>query len=369
MKSFTYKLYYILILFSPRFALVGFPGISNSEFRLDSLLQLSTVIFIRYKLHLVLIITLLFSSIIHIINGNSVIREFGSFCFILSCYGSYIFGYKISKEDLLFLSKFLLIINILLHSIGSYFENLYPEIFLLKYGIFHMPFMYTFSLLCWLCYIISNIQRTSSLFLYISFACFGLVIGENRNSFLILIIMLCNLFFFNSKNIFYLLLTIFFLLLSIYIIDLFGNGRSLDIFKIINYNIIDNLLKDDSFSMRVNNLIRFIDYYNWLDIEKKITYILFGGGALSFLEYSIQFNKPGHFDVLYLRILSEYGIFGFFFFLFILFKISKLNINLFIIILVSSFTSEAIFAMKTSFIFFSLYGFFNKNSIEVNNDK
>lgn len=41
-----------------------------------------------------------------------------------------------------------------------------------------------------------------------------------------------------------------------------------------------------------------------MDLEK----FFFGGGALSFLEYSIQYGRPGHLDSFFAKILSDHGV-------------------------------------------------------------
>ncbi|WP_154715152.1 hypothetical protein [Neptuniibacter caesariensis] len=62
----------------------------------------------------------------------------------------------------------------------------------------------------------------------------------------------------------------------------------------------ETLSADPSLGVRFSNFVRYLE---WVDLEK----FFFGGGALSFLEYSIQYGRPGHLDSFYAKILSDHG--------------------------------------------------------------
>jgi len=64
---------------------------------------------------------------------------------------------------------------------------------------------------------------------------------------------------------------------------------------------VETLSTDPSLGVRLENFVRYLE---WVDLEK----FFFGGGALSFLEYSIQYERPGHLDSFFVKILSDHGV-------------------------------------------------------------
>ena len=64
---------------------------------------------------------------------------------------------------------------------------------------------------------------------------------------------------------------------------------------------LEALSADPSLGVRFANFVRYLE---WVDLEK----FFFGGGALSFLEYSIQYGRPGHLDSFFAKILSDHGV-------------------------------------------------------------
>lgn len=60
---------------------------------------------------------------------------------------------------------------------------------------------------------------------------------------------------------------------------------------------------DPSWQVRLANIEKYVD---WVDPKR----IFVGGGALAFYEFSVQYSVAGPADNLYVRLLSEIGIFG-----------------------------------------------------------
>ena len=85
---------------------------------------------------------------------------------------------------------------------------------------------------------------------------------------------------------------------------------------------LQTLISDPSLNVRLQNYFRYLE---WLDVSK----LLFGGGPLSYMSFSIQYEKPGPLDVLYLRLLSDFGIVASLFFLFYLASSFIRNIKIF----------------------------------------
>jgi hypothetical protein len=140
-----------------------------------------------------------------------------------------------------------------------------------------------------------------------------------------------------------------------------GDVKSLRIFT-MNWS---DFLQDPSLKMRLVNIENYLD---WVTIKS----FLFGGGVLSFLEYSIAYGEPGPLDLLYLRILSDFGIINILLLLLFIsyslwvkrywvFSNKKVFISLMVFILLYSFFNEGVLAIKTGHItFFTLGLFFYK---------
>ena len=113
------------------------------------------------------------------------------------------------------------------------------------------------------------------------------------------------------------------------------------------------ILLDPAINVRVENIFRYFEFVETLD--NSMLYMIIGGGPYSFLDYSIQYQKPGHFDNLYFRILSEYGVISLVFIMTLILvcvRRSKLTVWYAIALLTGALVSEAILALKVGHLFF-----------------
>ena len=123
------------------------------------------------------------------------------------------------------------------------------------------------------------------------------------------------------------------------------------------------MLADPAFNVRVSNIFNYIDYVSVID--NSWVYVITGGGPYNFLDYSVQYGKPGHFDNLYFRIVSEFGLIG----IFALATVILYNIRrdskwygLLIAILIGGIVSEALVTLKVAHLFFLILLFTRKNN-------
>jgi len=67
------------------------------------------------------------------------------------------------------------------------------------------------------------------------------------------------------------------------------------------YNMdLSSIMNDSSLGMRLTNLENFI---NWLTPER----VLLGGGAFAHLQFTSTYGEPGALDILFVRLLAEFG--------------------------------------------------------------
>ena len=125
---------------------------------------------------------------------------------------------------------------------------------------------------------------------------------------------------------------------------------------------IASILTDPAFSMRISNIYAYFDYIG--NISNSALYAIIGGGPYAFLDYSIQFGKPGHFDNLYFRVLSEYGLLA----LTTMSAIILYNIRnnhllkwYIVAILIGAIVSEALVTLKVGHLFFLTLLFYGNN--------
>ena len=137
---------------------------------------------------------------------------------------------------------------------------------------------------------------------------------------------------------------------------------------------LQTLSADPSLGVRFANFVR---YFEWVDLEK----FFFGGGALSFLEYSIQYGRPGHLDSFFAKILSDHGVLFSSFVLFGFFAVTLQSLNrhyrltgtLALVIFIAGFSlvNEALSSVKSGhFAFFAIglcFALAHKRLIKVNN--
>jgi hypothetical protein len=116
------------------------------------------------------------------------------------------------------------------------------------------------------------------------------------------------------------------------------------------------IARDPALAVRLSNIENYFTYLETID--NKIFYFLFGGGPFNFLDYSIQFQKPGHFDILYFRLLSEFGVVSVFLLTVLLLNLlyrRRKSFPYVFVLVVGGLTSEFILTLKVGHIFFMTY--------------
>lgn len=254
----------------------------------------------------------------------------------------------------------MVLIQIFIHFLGVYGVNYDIEVggssyhLFGKYGTFGMPFK--FGLFC-----------LASAFISSAFS---------KNQSIILILIIIAILTSDSRitmiSIFlYLFLamprwTPIFIIISILSIAFLSSaGKFLSMLSIMSEGFT-SILEEGSMVMRRVNFERYLD---WVDFEK----FIFGGGALSFLEFGIGYGEPGPLDMAFLRLITEFGIIITFIILIFQFRLltamSKNNIHFFAILLaliVYSIFNEGIMALRSGHYFFAAAALavsLNKNPI------
>lgn len=189
-----------------------------------------------------------------------------------------------------------------------------------KYGTFGMPFK--FGLFCISSLLIINIFNSNKN-LILLFLIFAVLTSDSRISIISFLLIL-----FVARPLW---MPVLVLMLPLSII------LSPKLFILLTDGIF-TFFTDPSLLMRIINIQNYI---SWVDV----TSFLLGGGALVFLEYSVQYGKPGPLDFLFLRLLSEFGILIFLIIILKFFKILK------------SFPGGVLhlIAIVTALIFYSLF--------------
>ncbi len=118
--------------------------------------------------------------------------------------------------------------------------------------------------------------------------------------------------------------------------------------NILFYSLTD-IISDPSLNVRLSNYYRYLE---WVTIND----FLLGYGPLSYMEYSIQYGKPGPLDVFYFRIFSDFGLLTSSILLITLLIYCIKNIKIF-------FKENNILLALTSFLI--LYSFFNEGLLVI----
>ncbi len=185
-------------------------------------------------------------------------------------------------------------LNSIMHLTGFFFNHSFglPTVHLL-FGFFHLPSPFAFVVgigLIVMLHTWSKAEISKSLFIILFLIKIStLLLSDSRvavGAFFIAIII-------SKINIKWLFVAGLAALASLFI-----ESKALSVFSMD----IKNLMEDPSLGIRLSNLEKYLE---WVDLEK----FFFGGGALSFLEYSIQYGKPAHLDSFFAKILSDHGIF------------------------------------------------------------
>lgn len=230
----------------------------------------------------------------------------------------------------------------------------------MRYGIFGMP--YSFALFISLTFF--ALLFLGCRFSPVAFLLFILAIlfGDSRVVFGLSLFLALAYFYYvgyNSGRLFIYMMssTLLLVLMGCVALYLFPDNKAVSIFITL---LNGDLLSDPSLSMR---LVNYVNYMEWLDVSR----LFFGGGVLAHLEYSTQYGMPGPLDVLFLRVLTEYGLVGLVFFVmsFFLILVNSFLISvrlgycmssLLIFLFVYSFFNEGMFALKVGHLVFLVLG-------------
>lgn len=362
----------MLALLTPRIELASVPGI-NSGLRLDVLIflflcfiPLLEKISIRYLLFILLIILIglfqivfLDSSITRYLVGTIYYTTFITFC---------MFKNKILTDDLIFICKWFLLINAILHCFDMFFQLSVDHNYSARYGIFNQHF--AFATTIFVCYYCLYYFKKNTLFINLIFIVSFILSGSRGMIFSASIFF----FFINIKSFKYFNYMLFGLILSIIIVsgtliynpDNIHLNRLILLFKVGTDLLFEgtSVLTDPALNVRMSNIYNY--FYHIENTTFPILHIILGGGPYSFLDYSIQYNKPGHFDNTAFRLLSEYGLLAIMFLLFLLSKQSTKSFSnkLYIMaVLLGGVVSEAILTLKVGHLFFLSLLYFKEQDV------
>lgn len=257
----------------------------------------------------------------------------------------------IKKNHLNLVAKYFLcmiLIQIFIHFLGVYGLNYDISVggssyhLFGKYGTFGMPFK--FGLFCLASAFISSAFGKKQPII-LSIIILAILTSDSRIS---VIALFFYLFFAMPRW------TPIFFIFSILSITLLSSAEKfLDMLSIMSAGLT-SILEEGSMVMRRVNFERYLD---WVDFEK----FIFGGGALSFLEFGTGYGEPGPLDMAFLRLLTEFGLIISVIILLLQFRLlsymSKNNIHLFAILLaiiIYSIFNEGVMALRSGHYFFSI---------------
>ena len=359
---------YIILasLLTPRLEILSIGGV-NSDLRIDVLVILAVSLIPllkplkRYQFNLILgILTLcLMHSLLFSAQVSRIIVG-GIFYISFVLYS----GYKniLKTEDLLQILKIFMIFNILLH-LSDIAVNINSNHNLsFRYGVFNQHFAFATSIV--ICYCTLKIFGASSTALGMIFWC-GLLLSGSRG--ILLAVILVTIFEkidFRSIKLKNVLISFAFLAIVAGLLTTFRDNaniiRALDLMQLLIESSGDIVLlaSDPALNVRLENAYNYVNHVQTID--KGWLYILIGGGPYNFLDYSVQFGKPGHFDNTYLRLISEFGLISIaVFFGMLLYLIIKVpeTVSLVGILLIGGLVSEAAFTAKVGHLLFLTYVF------------
>lgn len=369
----SYKNLILFSLLMPRLEIFAIGGV-NSDMRLDVILLMFVSlipVFKKFSIWALSFVILLFS--LSIIQGLLFEPQLNRMIFGLLLYISIIFFSQYSKilslDDLTYICRWFLLINGGLHLIDMITLSGVNHNFTGRYGVFNQHFAFATSLVISYFFLFFY-DRRDKLTDFIFWTAFllsgsrGLIIG------VFISILIINANFIKHYKFYF---------IGLFAVPVIGFGavylapeniyiqRGLLIFELITMasGDIASILTDPAFNVRVSNIYNYIEYVS--GIGNSWIYFLTGGGPYSFLDYSIQFGRPGHFDNLYFRILSEFGFIALALMLIVIFYNKGVDIRLnglIIALLIAAIVSEAIVTLKVGHLFFLTLLFF-KNHNEV----
>lgn len=365
-----YKHLILFALLIPRLEFLNIPGV-NSDFRFDviALFLVSMIpIFVKMsKLSVLLTLIILFVSLLQMmIFPVELPRMLAGLGLYISIIMFSQFSNILSKEDLVYICQRFLIINASLHIFDMLIFTGDNHNLTGRYGVFNQHFAFASSLVISYFFLFMN-KRTDTL-TSILFS-IALILSGSRG---LIVGVLIGILFANLnliKNIkIYISFLIIFPLFTLVMIYLFPENiylvRLVLVFDIITDlgKDIASILTDPAFSVRVSNIYAYFNYIG--SITNSALYVIIGGGPYNFLDYSVQFGKPGHFDNLYFRVLSEYGLLALMIISAIILNNMRNNrflIGYVVAILIGALVSEALVTLKVAHLFFLTLLFYGNN--------
>lgn len=368
----TLFLLLVLLISLPSLPIIKIPGLYQ-PIRLDFILMTSFLflfiaksIFLgKIKINIFLLVLFIFTSLIYLTTSSSLIVATVQLIGYASIILSYIIVIEtIEKKHFKLVAKYFLwmiLIQIFIHFLGvleiNYEITVGGATYRLfgKYGTFGMPFK--FGLFCLVSAIISPAfgKKQPIILILIILA---ILTSDSRIS---MISFFLYLFLVMPKW-----LPILAIISILSVTFLSSAAKFLSMFSYMNAGLAA-ILEEGSMVMRRINFERYLD---WVDIEK----FIFGGGALSFLEYGTGYGQQGPLDIAFLRLLTEFGLIISVIILLLMFRLlsamSKNNIEFFAILLAIitySIFNEGIMALRSGHYFFAVAAlavYLNKKSIK-----
>lgn len=367
------KYIFLGLIFLPKIPIFSISGIS-SPFRVDLIFCYLLIFFLfisNYQLvfnfinkKLLAFIFIIFFIFLYIINSPSPSIALAQILLYISFICSFVIGVRISDREISdrrFIKKLAIILWVIvgIHLMwtilgindieGGFNSGLGQDesyILLGRYGTTSMPFQFSIYCASLIFYILGD-KKNSYVYKIISIIVLSaaMVLGDSRISLGAISI---TIFGFNG--------ILFFPLLLSMLMIMPVNQKMTDILA-FDFN---SILSDPSLGMRIYNIDNYID---WLNYKR----IIFGGGAQSFLEFSSQYSMPGPLDMGYIRLVSEFGVFGVLFLIISLALVfngkliyikNKVYFRFFIFLLIYTILNEGIFAAKSGNLTFFMLGYF-----------
>ena len=351
---------------TPRVEFLSLGGI-NSDLRIDVIMILAVSILPLLKplqkKHFAFITAIASLCVFHLILFDA---EFVRICVGMIFYISFV-SFSLYKrfltiDDIIFIAKWFLVINSVLHILDLGISVSSNHNFSFRYGVFNQHFAYATALI--ICFYFLKLNNRGTFILSLLFWS-GFLLSGSRG--IILAFLLVTLFEtlnfkrWSQKHILAIIIVplVAYVLISTTLQNVHFD-RIIKVFEILISASGDlwALLEDPALNVRLRNFYNYLDHisvihFGWL-------YVLIGGGPFNFLDYSVQYGKPGHFDNTYLRLISEFGLIAiialFSLILALVFKNPK-TMPYVLVLLIGGLVSEAIFSLKVGHLFFLTYMF------------
>lgn len=263
----------------------------------------------------------------------------------------------INLDDVLYICRWFFIVNATLHISDMFFLTASDHNYSGRYGVFNQHFAFASAIL--ISYFFLYYHNATNKWVNGLFLCSFLLSGSRG---LILAVGLCiilaNLRIIKNIRTWTLLTLSLVVLVSgtfYFAPENIHLQRMIHAYSIVveGFSEIATILSDPAINVRVSNIYNYIDFVKGIDFT--MFYIAIGGGPYSFFDYSIQYGKPGHFDNLYFRIVSEYGLLSLVFIIMLIFvrvRRSSYAAWYVIALLIGGLVSEAILTLKVGHLFF-----------------